>query len=379
MKRWSYIAQCNRGYFGYIYLEDGTFVRGCGFGARAIKSGEVVFTTSMNGYVESLTDPSYRGQILIITHPLVGNYGVPDPIIENGIIKNFESEHIQVEGLIVAEETEPFKWNSKRSLHKWLEDEGVPGVSNVDTRMLVKKIRISGVMMGVISSGYELEDPKKYLEKRYDEINFTKYTSPKQPIYHPNHGDTIVVIDCGIKHGILHNLYVRGFNIVRVPCNYTVEQIMKFSPKGIVISNGPGNPNLLKEQVNTISQLIEYKIPILGICLGHQLLTISLGGRVRKMKFGHRAINKPVISLEDNKCYITTHNHGYGILDKKDLPADTKPWFYNPDDNVIEGFVHEKLPIITTQFHPEARPGPWDVTWVFDKFKLMVMKYERSL
>lgn len=379
MKRWSCIAQCKRDYKGYIYLEDGTFIEGCGFGAKGIKAGEVVFTTSMNGYVESLTDPSYRGQILIITHPLVGNYGVPYLIVENGILKNFESEHIQAEGLVVAEETEPFKWNSGRSLHKWLLDEGIPGVSNVDTRMLVKKIRTKGVMMGIIASGYEIEDPKKYLEVKYDEIDFTKYTSPKEPIYHTNDGSTIVVIDCGIKHGILNALYQRGFNIIRVPCNYTANQIMKFNPKGIIISNGPGNPNLLKEQVNTISQLVEYKIPILGICLGHQLLSITLGGKVKKMKFGHRAINKPVINVEDGKCYITTHNHGYGILNKNDLPPNTKPWFYNPDDNVIEGFVHEKLPIITTQFHPEARPGPWDVTWVFDKFKFMVMGYERSL
>ena len=359
---------------GYLYLEDGTLIEGYGFGAKGIRAGEIVFTTAMNGYVESLTDPSYKGQILIVTHPLVGNYGVPKKEYKQGILVNFESEKIQVEGLVVSEHTEPIKWNSAMSLHEWLKSEGIPGIYDVDTRMLVKKIRTFGTMMGVIASGQELEDPKKFLEKKYDEIDFTKYTSPKSPIFHPNNGELIVVIDCGIKHGILNALYDKGFSIVIVPCNYTSEKIMEFNPKGILLSNGPGNPNLLKNQIETFSELIEYKIPLFGICLGHQIATLALGGKIRKMKFGHRAINKPVVDAQSNKCYITTHNHGYGIISREDLPPNTKVWFYNPDDGTIEGIIHEKLPIITTQFHPEARPGPWDVTWVFDKFKKMVMK-----
>ncbi|BDB97322.1 glutamine-hydrolyzing carbamoyl-phosphate synthase small subunit [Saccharolobus caldissimus] len=359
---------------GYLYLEDGTLIEGYGFGAKGIRVGEIVFTTAMNGYVESLTDPSYKGQILIITHPLVGNYGIPKKEYQQGILTNFESERIQVEGLVVTEHTEPIKWNSTMSLDEWLKSENIPGVFGVDTRMLVKKIRTFGTMMGIIASKQEIDNPRKYLEKKYDEIDFTKFTSPKSPIFHPNNGELIVVIDCGIKHGILYALYQRGFSIVRVPCDYTADEIIQFDPKGIVFSNGPGNPNLLSAQIKTFSELIEYKIPILGICLGHQIATLALGGKIRKMKFGHRAINKPVIEVSSGKCYITTHNHGYGIIDRSDIPPNTKVWFYNPDDGTIEGLIHEKLPIITTQFHPEARPGPWDVTWVFDKFKNMVIR-----
>ncbi|MCI2414354.1 MAG: glutamine-hydrolyzing carbamoyl-phosphate synthase small subunit [Candidatus Aramenus sp.] len=362
---------CKRGYKGYLYLEDGTLIEGCGFGARGVRAGEVVFTTSMNGYPESLTDPSYKGQVLVITHPLVGNYGVPKKEYENGILKNFESERIQVEGLVVTEETDPNKWNSSKSLHEWLQEEGVPGLSNVDTRMIVKRVRTKGTMMGVITSGYELENPQRFLEKKYDEIDFTQFTSPKSPIVHPNNGKTIVLVDCGIKHGILYELYSRGFTIVRVPCNFSADQIMDYMPDGVVFGNGPGNPNLKLELVNAVREVLEYKLPVMGICLGHQAVTLALGGKVRKMKYGHRAINKPVVDLTDNKCYISTHNHGYGVY-KEDVPSSMKPWFYNPDDGVIEGMYHEKLPIITTQFHPEARPGPNDVTWVFDKFKKMV-------
>jgi len=363
---------CRRGYKAYLYMEDGTLLEGCGFGARAVKAGEVVFTTAMNGYPESLTDPSYKGQILVITHPLVGNYGVPSKEIENGILKNFESERIQIEGLVVAEETEPKKWNSSKSLHDWLKEEGIPGISGVDTRMIVKRVRSKGTMMGVLASGYELDEPRKFLERRYDEIDFTKSTSPQSPIIHPNGSNILVVVDCGTKHGILYELYERGFTIVRVPCNFSAEKIMDYMPKGVVFGNGPGNPNLIKDVVKTFKDLTEYRVPILGVCLGHQIATLALGGGVKKMKYGHRAINKPVIDTTDGKCYITTHNHGYGVF-KNDVPPSSKVWFYNPDDGIIEGLIHEKLPIITTQFHPEAKPGPTDVTWVFDKLKKMVI------
>ncbi|QKQ99626.1 glutamine-hydrolyzing carbamoyl-phosphate synthase small subunit [Metallosphaera tengchongensis] len=366
---------CKRGTEGLIYMEDGTLLKGCGFGSKGVRAGEVVFTTAMNGYPESMTDPSYRGQILVITHPLVGNYGIPTPDFRGGILQNFESEQIQIEGLVVTEETDPSKWNSGKSLHKWMEEQGVPGVSSVDTRMIVKKVRSQGSMMGVIASGVQVENPKEYLKQRYDEVDFTVFTSPKSPIIHTNTTSSglVVVVDCGIKHGILDELYKRGFTIVRLPCKSTAEEIVNYSPKGVVFGNGPGNPNILKGLIENFSNVLEYKIPTLGICLGHQVATLSLGGKVRKMKFGHRAINKPVVDVTSGRCYISTHNHGYGVF-KEDIPPDTQVWFINPDDGTVEGLVHKRLPVITTQFHPEARPGPNDITWVFDKFKKMVVK-----
>ncbi|MCY0849900.1 glutamine-hydrolyzing carbamoyl-phosphate synthase small subunit [Sulfuracidifex metallicus] len=368
------MTYCKSEYLGYVYLEDGTLLQGCGFGAKGIRAGEVVFSTAMNGYPESLTDPSYRGQILVLTHPLIGNYGVPRKEVVEGIYQNFESDSIQVEGLVVTEVTEPYKWNSERSLSKWLSDEEIPGVSDVDTRAIVKRVRTEGSMMGIIASGMEIDDPKKYLQKKYDETDFSPLTSPKTPVVHKGRGDKgiVVMIDCGTKHGIIKGLYDQGFTVVRVPCWFSPKEIMDYNPKGIIFGNGPGNPNLYVNQVKNFREILEYKLPTMGICLGHQLLTIALGGKVRKMKFGHRAINKAVVDLTTGEGYITTHNHGYAVLSKDDVPKDMKVWFYNPDDETVEGMYHEKLPIITTQFHPVARPGPWDVTWVFKKFAKMV-------
>jgi Carbamoylphosphate synthase small subunit len=193
-------------------------------------------------------------------------------------------------------------------------------------------------------------------------------------IVHRNRSDeVIVVVDCGIKHGILQSLYHKlGYTIVRVPCKTSADKVMEHEPVGVVFSNGPGNPNLLKEPVETYKALVEYGVPILGICLGHQVGTIALGGRIRKMKFGHRAVNKPVVDVTNNSCYISTHNHGYAILDKADMPHGAKLWFVNPDDGTIEGWYHERYKILSVQFHPEARPGPWDTTWVFDRFGKLI-------
>lgn len=367
------ILICKRNYKGFLYLQDGTLLEGCGFGSRGYRYGEVVFATSMNGYPELLTDPSYRGQILIITHPLVGNYGVPKiKKLKNRIIENFESEKIQVEGLIVSEETDANKHSFSLSLHEWLLNEGIPGVSNIDTRALVKKIRSKGVITGIISSGIEINNIDK--EFNYDEIDFTDLTSPKEVIVHEGKiNKSIVVVDCGVKHGILKGIYDSfNYNIIRVPCKSNASDIIKFNPKGVVFSNGPGNPHLLKKLVESYSAILEYKIPILGICLGHQIGTIALGGKINKMKYGHRAINKPVIDLITEKSYITTHNHGYAIISFKDLPNNVKPWFIDPDDKIIEGWISEEKKILSVQFHPEARPGPLDTLWIFDKFKKMV-------
>jgi len=365
---------CKRNHKGFLYLEDGTIIEGCGFGSKAFSYGEVVFTTSMYGYPELLTDPSYKGQILIIAYPLVGNYGIPRMnISKNGIIENFESERIQINGLVVSEETEGNKWNSHLSLHEWLLQNGIPGISNVDTRSLIKKIRSRGVIEGIISSGIEIENISSF---KYDEIDFTSFTSPKNVIVHEGEYDeSIVIVDCGIKHGIIKGIYDTFlYNIIRVPCKSNVNDIIKFDPKGVVFGNGPGNPNLLKEVIDTYNSVLEYKIPILGICLGHQIGTLALGGKINKMKFGHRAINKPVIDVITGNSYITTHNHGYGILSAKDMPKNAKLWFVDPDDSTVEGWINEEKRILSVQFHPEARPGPLDTTWIFRKFKKIIQK-----
>jgi carbamoyl-phosphate synthase small subunit len=354
-----------------IYLEDGTVLSGEGFGSNSVKVGELVFTTAMNGYPESLTDPSYAGQVLIMTHPLVGNYGVPKKEVEKGILSNFESEKIHVEALVISELTNSEKWNSKLDLDEWLSREGVPGISGIDTRYLTKKVRSEGAMMCVVAVGAGPKDPVEYLKNRYTKINFVESVSPKKPVIHETGDKNIVVVDCGVKHGILKNLARLGYGIVRVPYNYTTDQIMSFNPAGIVYSNGPGNPHLLSPVVESMRGLLEYKMPIFGICLGHQIASLALGGSVRKMKFGHRAVNKAVVDTISKNAYITTHNHGYATL-PQDMPKSGRVWLISPDDDVVEGAIYEKHNMITTQFHPEAMPGTNDANFIFNRFDRMV-------
>lgn len=355
----------------YIYLEDGTVLSGAAFGAKTVKSGELVFTTSMNGYPESLTDPSYAGQIMIITHPLVGNYGVPRKEAKDGILSNFESEKIQAEALIVSELTHSSKWNSKLDLADWLSEEGVPGITGIDTRLLTKKVREKGVMMCAVSTKGKLANPKKELSADYNSINFVEKVSPKKPIIQSTGKRNVVIVDCGIKHGILKNMAKLGYNVVRVPYNYTASQIMAFKPAGVVYGNGPGNPNLLQPVVKSLQDLLGYKVPIIGICLGHQIASLALGGSVRKMKFGHRAVNKSVVDTISQHAYITSHNHGYAML-PEDVPKKGKIWLVSPDDNVVEGVIYKEHNMITTQFHPEGQPGTNDAGFIFNQFDRMI-------
>lgn len=351
----------------WLCLEDGTVIKGSGFGAEAKASGEVVFTTAMNGYPESFTDPSYKGQILVMTHPLIGNYGVPEKISSKGILENFESEDIKPEGIIISELTRPTKWNSTMDLDQWLKNDKIPGMQGVDTRMLTKKVREHGVMLGTIcNSG---EQPKMDRSYDYEKINFVERVSPKEPITHELGRENIVVVDCGIKHGLLYDLSAFGYNLVRVPYNYSADKIMSYNPVGIFYSNGPGNPNLLSDVVKNFSDLLEYKVPTLGVCLGHQIATLALGGKVSKMKFGHRAINKAVVDVKSKMAYITTHNHGYALY-SKDMPEGVETWFMSPDDDVVEGIIRDNL--ITAQFHPEARPGTNDGKFILGLFSKMI-------
>jgi len=366
---------------GAIALEDGSIYEGCGFGSEGNRVGEVVFTTSMIGYPESITDPSYKGQILVLTHPLVGNYGVArrDLVGWGGVYLHFESEEPMVEGLAVYEETSPSHWSSEKSLHQWFREHGVPGVSRVDTRAIVKRIRESGAMMGAIAvwrdgSGFDIDSlfDKISRSPRYEDIPYPHQVSPREPIEHGSDGVMIAVIDCGVKHGILRELLSRGFRVLRLPCRTRASEI-DGDVRGIVISNGPGNPLVLGDVIRNVGELIETGLPILGICLGLQLIALASGGDVYKPKYGHRGANKPVLDLESGLGYVSTQNHGYAVDPESIRVSGFKIWFINIDDKTVEGIIHERKPIMGVQFHPEAGPGPYDLTWVFDRFRRAII------
>ncbi|MEM0026907.1 MAG: glutamine-hydrolyzing carbamoyl-phosphate synthase small subunit [Ignisphaera sp.] len=377
--------KCDTGLRSRLLLENGDAVEGCGFGAEGTRVGEVVFSTSMTGYVEALTDPSYAGQILLWTHPMVGCYGVPTKAHSYcGVPLNYESDRIQVEGFIVSELPPPNHYLSIYDLHTWLLKSDVPGMYKVDTRALVKEIREQGVMMGVIATFPESEEVSwEELEKklktaeRYDTKNFAYVVSPKTVIeYEPLTKPVakIAVLDCGLKYGILRWLLRYGFKVVRYPCWSKADELLD-NADGIVVSNGPGNPAILVDQIRTVREIVESGKPVLGICLGLQLISLSLGAKIYKLRYGHRGPNKGVVDVLTGKSYITTQNHGYAVDEKSLEESDLILWFKNIDDKSVEGVIHKKLPVIATQFHPEGGPGPHDTTWVFEKFKKMVLNH----
>ncbi len=382
----TYIAMpklnCKTGLKARLLLKDGTAIEGCGFGVADTRVGEVVFSTGMTGYTEALTDPSYAGQILIWTHPMVGCYGVPEREHEYcGIPLNYESDRIQVEGFIVSELPHPNHYLSIGDLNAWLERYGIPGMFRVDTRYLVRKIREYGVMMGVLAvfnekeevAWSELESRLKVSEK-YDNINFSYMVSPKNVVIHEPMDKavaTISVLDCGIKYGIVRWLLRQGFRVIRYPC-WTDSKTLIDNGDGILLSNGPGNPAVLVEQIKTVREVVESGRPVLGICLGMQLISLALGAKVYKLRYGHRGPNKGVVDVLTKKSYITTQNHGYAVDENSLEDAGLITWFKNIDDGSLEGVIHKELPVIATQFHPEGGPGPHDTTWVFSKFKMMV-------
>ena len=364
-----------------LVLEDGSTFVGYGFGAPKKVSGEIVFSTSMVGYPESLTDPSYKGQILTFTYPLVGNYGVPPYDKENGVLKYFESDDIKVTGFIVHELCKnPFHWASTRILDQWLKDEGVPGIYGIDTRKLTKKLRVKGVLLGILKvceADEEPDLPKLLKEvKTVQDPNSTdlaKQVSVKKPILYKAGGNkTAVVIDCGVKYGILRNLLERGFEVVRVPYDFSTEQIMEFKPDGVIISNGPGDPKICFKTVETVRELMDKNMPMMGVCLGTQILALAVGGDTYKLKYGHRSQNQPALDLETGRCYITTQNHGYTVERNSLKGTGLEVWFMNANDKTVEGVKHKTKPAFALQWHPEASPGPYDTEFLFDRFKKLV-------
>jgi carbamoyl-phosphate synthase small subunit len=378
------------GYNARLMLEDNSLFQGIGFGYPCDLAGEVVFNTGMVGYTEALSDPSYRGQILCMTYPLIGNYGVPSKEIkdEYGLPKYFESENIQVKGLIIYELSDVAShWSCIKTIDQWLYDEEVPGICGVDTRELTKKLRVNGSMRGVLSVSKDdvLDKAKasKMMKSRrygtYEGWNFLSEVSVTEPReYGDKNRDCIVLLDTGTKYSIIRNIIRIGYRVVCLPWDTGYQKIKAYKPKGVVISNGPGDPKVCKSTIETAVQLIDTATPTLGICLGNQILALAGGADTYKLKFGHRGQNKPCISLRNNHAFITSQNHGYGIDAKSLDKTDFETWFLNADDNTVEGIQHKTKPIIAVQFHPEASPGPYDCLFVFDEFKAIIDKYYKS-
>lgn len=351
---------------GYLQLEDGTEITGELFGFKADSSGEVVFTTGMTGYPESLTDPSFAGQILTFTYPLIGNYGVPKQLFQDKhLLENFESEKIWVKGVIVGKDIElPSHHKQYLTLDRWLKQHKISGISNIDTRMLTQKLRDKGVMMGRITG---TKKPSTLLTDNTHWVSVTSYPQVLRYVPKKSCGLTIALIDCGVKHGIVRAILARGYTVVRLPHDKNPLSLgEKFA--GVVCSNGPGDPKICQQTVANIRQVLKSDLPFLGICLGHQLLALAVGADTYKLPYGHRGLNQPCQDLLTKKAYITSQNHGFAV-NAKTLPSGFKEWFANLNDGTNEGIIHKDGRIKSTQFHPEGSPGPYDAIDIFDHFK----------
>lgn len=348
-----------------LVLEDGTKFHGKSFGYDAPVAGEVVFNTAMMGYPESLTDPSYAGQLMTLTYPLVGNYGVPPFSVESdGIATFMESDRIYASAIIVADYSEQYShWNAVESLADWLKREHVPGITGIDTRQLTKVLREHGVMMGKIIFD---DEPDNIPEAEYEGVNWVDRVSCKEIIrYNEGAGKKVILVDCGVKNNIIRCLVNRGVEVIRVPWNYDYTT-MEFD--GLFLGNGPGDPDMCEDAVNIIrKQMSQSRKPICGICMGNQLLAKAGGATIYKLKYGHRSHNQPVREVGTNRCYVTSQNHGYAV-DAKTLGNDWRELFVNMNDGSNEGVCHKENPWFTSQFHPEACSGPVDTEFMFDRF-----------
>ncbi len=339
---------------GALVLEDGTVFEGTSFGYEASIAGEIVFCTGMVGYPEAMTDASYGGQILTMTYPLIGNYGVPQAT-------QWEGEKIHIAGLIVSDYIDtPSHAQSTMDLGSWLWQQKVPALEIKDTRLLTRHIRTHGTMLGKIV----LDEDLPFYDPNLD--NLVTSISNHQ-VERLGEGDlTIALIDCGTKRNIVRSLLKRNVRLISVPWDYDLfAPASTFDFDGIVISNGPGNPKTVQKTIQTIQAALQRSVPMLGICLGHQLLALAAGGDTYKMKFGHRSQNQPCLLQGNKRCFITTQNHGFAV---GTLPPGFQPWFINGNDGTNEGMIHHERPFFSVQFHPEATPGPLDTEWIFDHF-----------
>ncbi len=349
-----------------LRLSDGSTFNGWSFGYEKAVAGEVVFNTAMSGYPESLTDPSYAGQIMVLTYPLIGNYGVPPFTKEaNGLATYMESDHIYASAVIVSEYSGDYShWNAAESLSDWLKREKVPGIMGIDTRALTRRLREQGVMLGQLFFDGQTEEQEM---TQYEGVNFVEQVSCKEVIrYNKGAGKRVVLVDCGVKHNILRCLIRRGVEVIRVPWDYDFNEL---DFDGLFLSNGPGDPNTCGAAVENIRKFMvnPHVRPMMGICMGNQLLGKAAGARIYKLKYGHRSHNQPVQQVGTNHCFITSQNHGYAV-DSSTLSKEWKPLFVNLNDGSNEGIRHTGNPWLSAQFHPEACSGPMDTEFLFDEF-----------
>lgn len=346
-----------------LILEDGSIFNGYSFGYYGNSDGEVVFNTGMVGYPETLTDPSYHGQILVFTYPLIGNYGIPAKNYKDNILTDFESDKIQVRGMIVSDYSFDYShWSAVESLHDWLGREKIPGIFGVDTRAITRKLRDKGTMLGKIVTeddkiqDFHVEDPN--LRNLASEVCIT---SPK---FYKKGDKKIILVDCGVKNNIIRAFVERNISVLIVPHDY---DFTNEDCAGVVISNGPGDPKMCLATIENTKKAMASNTPLLGICLGSQILALASGADTFKLKYGHRSHNQPVNEMGTRRCYITSQNHGYAI-NTETLSEDWREWFVNDNDGTNEGIIHISKPFFGTQFHPEASPGPDDTEFIFDMF-----------
>lgn len=353
---------------GLIYLEDGTVFKGQGFGAPATAVGELVFNTSMTGYQEILTDPSYKGQIIDMTYPLVGNYGISE--------HDNESDKIHAFGLIVKDLCEtPSNSMCVKTLGRWLDENGVPGVYDIDTRKITKIIRKNGTVKCLISTeGISISEAKELCDKTMLRNDWMKEVSVKtKTVIMPEQKKAdkayrVAVMDFGVKANILNSLKKRGCELILYPYGTAAEEILADDPDGILLTNGPGDPEEATEAIEEVKKLIQSEIPVFGICMGHQILALAFGGETYKLKYGHRGGNHGVYDKDTKRSYITSQNHGYAVNHESVILKGLEVTHLNLNDGTVEGMAHRDLPVFSVQFHPEASPGPTDTAYLFDKF-----------